>query len=398
MINFEGLASAQHVVFLGIYNADRFRSKIENWLPDLDLSQAHLLIADNCSSDSSMKWLTTFAQKLPNNVTLIRNEKNFGGYGNLSRNLPRFSNAKWVTTLHQDDLYLSAHVRNHREIIEASSSDVGMICSEAKSITEAKRTIPYPRASWLIGQDADPVTIFLANLKHHTYPFSGATFSREVLESYPIPWHSTAFPDTEIVMKMCVEYKFRFSSEVTVEYLENTESESHSLSSSQREFGAFQALIRVFSHPNYKALCGLVEEENRPAFVEALVSGLSQRISDENLRLLLTQSALEITAGYMGTFPQLATHLSRGYLSIGDQSAVNVLGALGARNLVQLGTPAKVWESTSTRVKSPRLSAIQLQTFGALPTVLRKGLFRSAMKTKLGKKLFPAWNFDWKRR
>jgi len=398
LTNFEGLAGAHHLVFLRIYNADRFRSKIEDWLPDLDLSQAHLLIADNCSSDNSTKWLATLAKKLPYDVTLIRNEKNFGGYGNLSKNLPRFSNVKWVTTLHQDDFYLSAHVRSHREVIEASSPDVGMICSEAKSVSEAKRTIPYPRASWLIGQDADPVTIFLANLKHHTYPFSGATFSREVLERYPIPWHSTAFPDTEIVMKMCVEYKFRFSSEVTVEYLENVDSESHSLSSNQREFGAFQALIRVFSHPNYKALCELVEKENQPAFIDALVSGLSQRISDEYLRLLLTQSALEITAGYMGTFPELATHLSRGYLSIGDQSAVNVLVALGARDLSHRGTEAKASESITSPTKSSMLSAIQLRTLGALPMVARKGLFRSAMKTKLGKKLFPVWNFDWRRR
>lgn len=124
-----------------------------------------------------------------------------------------------------------------------------MICSEAKSRSEANKTIPYPRANWLLRQDADPIAVFLSNLKNHTYPFSGATFAREVLERFPIPWHSTAFPDTEIVMKMCVEYKVRFSTEVTVEYLENAESESHSLSSSQREFGAFQALIRVFFSP-----------------------------------------------------------------------------------------------------------------------------------------------------
>lgn len=398
MTNFEELADAQHVVFLGIYNADRFRSKIENWLPHLDLSQTHLLIADNCSSDDTMGWLSALAQDLPNKVTLVRNERNFGGYGNLSRNLPRFPNAKWITTLHQDDFYLGAHVSSHREIIKASSPGIGMICSEAKSVSEAKRTIPYPRARWLVREDADPVTIFLANLKQHTYPFSGATFFREVLERYPIPWHSTAFPDTEIVMKMCVEFQFRFSTEVTVEYLENAESESHLLSSSQREFGAFQALIRVFSHPNYKVLCDLVEKENQPAFIEALINGLSQRIGDENLRLLLTQSALEITAGYMGTFPELATHLSRGYLSVGDLSAVNILGALGAREIIQQENEVRVTGSNVSRAKSFSLSAIHLRAFGALPVVARKSLFRSAMKTKLGKKLFPAWNFDWKQK
>ena len=40
------LIGHEHIVFLGTYNADPFRSKVEAWLFELDLSETALVVAN----------------------------------------------------------------------------------------------------------------------------------------------------------------------------------------------------------------------------------------------------------------------------------------------------------------------------------------------------------------
>ena len=256
------IAQFEHVVFLGTFNADPFKVQIQGWLRGLDLAGVGLFVADNHSTDNTVTWMRELIADLNCFSVIAINKGNFGGYGNLAMNLVQFGSAKWVTTLHQDDRYSRNHVQNHRKIISHSAANLGMICSEAISVLPDGRRTGYPRAQWLLEDSPDPVTVFLAHLRNHAYPFSGATFSKDVLLKYPIPWHSTAFPDTEIVMKMAVDFRTEFASDVTVHYPENPSSESHSLTSQDRDFGVFQALLRVFAHPNYKVLCELVSKKN----------------------------------------------------------------------------------------------------------------------------------------
>ena len=392
------LTGHDHIVFLGVYNADPFRSKIEAWLFELDLSGTALVVADNCSTDESVDWLRTLLAKLGVPNILIENANNYGGYGNLAMNLNLFPDATWVTTLHQDDRYSYDHVQRHRMIASASGSNLGMICSEARSITPEGNSRPYPRADWLLEDSRDPVTVFLAHLKNHAYPFSGATFSQEVLRSFPIPWHSTAFPDTEIVMKMIVDFDVEFAPGVTVEYLENPDSESHSLDQKHRDFGSFLALIRVFAHPNYKRLCDLVPVELIPNFVKALSAGISQRFEDPDLMNLLNQAVLEITTQHFGTTPDLAQALLRGYVRIGDARAVEVLTVLGAHPDILESEAATATaspsESVPVRTRSRRIPAVA----NLIPGPIMKFVFKRFMATRLGKRMFQAWDFDWDRK
>ena len=392
------LTGHNHIVFLGVHNADPFRSKIEAWLFELDLSGTALVVADNCSTDESVDWLRTLLAKLGAPNILIENTNNYGGYGNLAMNLNLFADATWVTTLHQDDRYSHDHVQRHRAIASASGSNLGMICSEARSITPEGNPLPYPRAHWLLEDSRDPVTVFLAHLKNHAYPFSGATFSQEVLRSFPIPWHSTAFPDTEIVMKMIVDFDVVFAPGVTVEYLENPNSESHSLSQEHRDFGSFQALMRVFAHPNYKVLCDLVPRESIPNFLSALSANVSERLEDRSLRGLMTQAILEITAQHFGTNAEMAQALVKGYVEVGDVRAVDILTALGAQpgNFPTEGAPGVSARFQSVLAKVPRRRVPVM--LNLIPRAIVKFMFKALMVTPLGKKAFRAWNFDWDQR
>jgi glycosyltransferase involved in cell wall biosynthesis len=386
----------EHVVFLGTFNADPFKSQIEKWLPKLDLTNAALIVADNHSTDSTTQWMEELLASLDCFAVLEINERNYGGYGNLATNLHRFQDAKWITTLHQDDQYAPQHVQHHRGILTNATSDLGMICSEALSITTEGKRIGYPRAHWLLENNPDSVTVFLAHLRNHAYPFSGATFSKEVLSNFPIPWHSTSFPDTEIVMKMAVDYRVEFADGVTVKYLENPNSESHSLTPVHRDFGAFQALIRVFAHPNYEKLCKQIPECDIAGYLKSLDEGISHRFQNASYSDLMKQAAFEITAQHIGTGLEMANYLAAGYTRVGDVRALEILEALGAR----LKGHAQPELSKEVRQKSlqrsPRISKYLTSLSGFVPRWLRRILFKAFLKSDLGRSKLASWDFDWK--
>lgn len=388
---------AEHVVYLAIFNADRFRTKIESWLPALNLDGTHLVIGDNCSSDTSLSWLIRLVESIDVKSTIIRNEKNYGGYGGFAINLHRFPETKWFTTLHQDDRYRADHVQKHREVLRTKHSNLGMICSEFESVLPDGKKVAYPRAYWFLSQSSDPATIFLANLKNHAYPFSGATFSREIFEKFPIPWHSSAFPDTEIVLKMCGEYSVTFAEGLTVEYLENPSSESHSLTPAQREFGSFQALIRVFTHKNFAQVCNSVSLPNQTKFIEGLIDGISVRFRDNQLRSLMTQVALEQSAEHLGLTPDLARELAKGYMSVQDTRAVDVLGAIGGFSTNEMKSELVSPATSNSNMTSNTLNSIWFKFFGYLPLKIRKSAFRLLMKSSSAKSRMKAWDFDWEK-
>ena len=61
--NTKDLGGFQHVVLLGIFNAERFIPKIGTWLPNLRFGDSALVIADNASTDNSLEMVTELALK-----------------------------------------------------------------------------------------------------------------------------------------------------------------------------------------------------------------------------------------------------------------------------------------------------------------------------------------------
>lgn len=390
------IGAFKHGVFLGVYNAENFLASIERWLPRLSFGGAALVVADNASTDSTSESLRVVLGQLAVPSVLIQNQQNLGGYGNLAANLPLLSGAKWITTLHQDDAYSSNHITRHQEVIKGAPKELGMIASEARSVSEKGGILAYPRAGWLLKAEADPVTLFLAHLKQHAFPFSGATFAKQVLEEFPIPWHSSAFPDTELVLKMCAKFKLVFAEGVTVHYLENSSSESHSLSQVQREFGAFQALLRVFAHENYGLICDAVPKNLQEQFVKALVQGITVRFKDGTLRTLMNQFALEVTGENLGIFPVLASEIAKGYQSVEDNRATEMLAAFGAMPLHHEKRESDDSNQSRSGTLGKNSKAAALRLFGLIPSGMREAIFRQAMRHPVFKKSLEAWDFDWK--
>ena len=113
---------------------------------------------------------------------------------------------------------------------------------------------------------------------------------------------------------------------------------------------------------------------------------------------LLNQAVLEITTQHFGTTPDLAQALLRGYVRIGDARAVEVLTVLGAHPdiLESEATTATAAPSRSApvRTRSRRIPAVA----NLIPRPIMKFVFKRFMATRLGKRMFQAWDFDWDRK
>ena len=372
-----------HVTFLGLHDAVRFRQRIEAWLPKLNLSRTHLVAVDNSSSDDTVEWMSCLLEGSSSSYTFLSNAKNLGGYGSLSNSLPLFRGKKWLTTLHQDDEYKSEHLTRHFQVIESSNNKLGLVCSEATSVDSKGWQLGYPRVNWLpIGEDL--ASLYLANLRMHLYPFSGATFAVEVLTEFPVPWGENAFPDTEIILKMLPKYDIKFAQGNTVRYLEHTASESHSLSASERMSGTYEALKRIFEHDSYRLVCESVEVDKAGLFIRSLRTSIS-------LRLMGHQNS----QAWLKSLDKLATRHFKTLLP--KSSASKEFERVSFPWIEKRPDQASAWAIAKLDAKKSR-QILLLRAVGLFPRVVRVIVFRYLMSFKSVRKRLPYWDFEWSRK
>jgi glycosyltransferase involved in cell wall biosynthesis len=393
------------VIFLGLYNSGQFFGKIEKWLPSIEAKSLAILIVDNASTDGTWNWAQeVLTPLLPNaNVVLVRNPVNLGAGGSLLVNLDFLSSAEWVMTLHQDDEYSPNHLEEHLKIMNQASSSLGMISSESRSFSPGGKELSYPRGAWLLGPDASAADVFIGHLKNHSFPFSGASFRVEMLNNIPILWHSTAFPDTEMVLRAIPKWSFHYISTATVRYLENPKSESHALSQGQRELGSFLALVRVFRSQEFSNLLRELEVLELGDFAVGVNSALKIRLTDATLLGLIQAIAQETILESSGLNRTSAALLSPAFRDIGDFQAHNTLSNLAAfgereSSIESEGTivfvqPAYRVDDSAAKRWSTRLLPTLL---GALPRWLSRFIYIRVLRTSRIKITQPQWNFRWR--
>jgi hypothetical protein len=393
---------APHIAYLGLFNPTKHWDSIVAWLGHLSKGDVPLLVVDNHSDDDSWTFTKQQVQDMYPNSVLVRNPINLGGFGSLSVNLDLLKNCEWLTTFHQDDRYLANHLTEHGKLAADCEEDVAIISSEQESFSPSGARLGYPRASWLLGPAPNTVTLFLANLRHHTLAFSGATFRIQMLREISIPWHSTAFPDTEIVLKMLPKWTGIVTTASIVQYLENPISESHSIPDSEKHLGATMSLIRVFSAPSFGEICGLVGESDLEAFVEELMFGISARIPDSEAASTVSLVALEAMAQHFGPNPSIAKNIETHYASIGASASASLLhrlhmftgedGTILPESCVIASAdknrnPPKKWATVLIKQVIARL-------LGLLPRGARAFLVRAWLKVLQVLKIRTKWHFN----
>jgi hypothetical protein len=302
-------------------------------------------------------------------------------------------------------MYRSNHVSTLAEAISSCDPDVICVITEMGSLNSSgKRQGTPPRASWFL-PDTEPATMFLSNLRLHNVPYPAAAFRTDKFLEYAVPWESTAFPDTEWVLKVASVGRFMFIERETMRYRENPSSESHSISSAEKNLGASMALLRVFGAETFHELCRHLSSENRTRFAEGTLSGLDIRLAGSSLLEDVKMFALQRMAFAWGYDNEFANNqLAARYGGLGANFSTNLLESLIAYNGQQVeekGATSRSFAEQRTRTRhltnvSRVLLLGGLSIYGVLPLKLRRVLGRIS-GTVLGRmNRNSPWNFRWK--
>jgi glycosyltransferase involved in cell wall biosynthesis len=376
---------------------------ITDWLAAFDRPLSihpQILIVDNASTDGSATAIYEMCGKLREHgwqVALVRNPINLGGWGSLNLNLDLISNFGWVTTFHQDDQYAPNHLIEHMRACKLARKNVGMVSSESVSIDEKGRVLGYPRGAWMQSQEATQVNVFLNLIRNHFLPFSGASFRVEFLLQSNIPWTSTAFPDTELLLGGIPLWNYEYLEEPKVTYLENMQSESHSLNSVSRDHGSAAALLRIFSSAKFLNLvCGLENQEfNDFCFelVQALRVRFSQQVLARTVARYAIETAIEIRSksGYEVDYEAIFVL----YLEDEDFDAAKLARRLLAfQNDNQYSIDKQLNQRESPDLAHHFLKPLFLRILGRLPSRCLKLLWRALFRFKITRRALRQWDMQ----
>jgi glycosyltransferase involved in cell wall biosynthesis len=390
---------SQLTVFLGLYNAEQYLESLETQL-ESQTSTLPIIVVDNQSTDNTWQLVQSWLTKFSGRILLVRNATNLGGTGTLLSNLDLIPSA-WVATLHQDDFYKPSHlttlltaIKKAKECDLAFATDMGTLDSSGK-----KSATP-PRASWFL-PDSSRATMFLSNLRLHNFPFPAGAFRVGALANTFLPWHSTVFPDTELVLKWCLKGNLIHLPFETMLYRENPTSESHSVNVGERELGTYYALTRVVSLPEFQNLLRSLRTNERSKFFHYLIEGLNIRLGNGELSRILKLQVAEICAAiwdYSVSAPnQLILNDAIGVGAARTSSLIQSLSVFYGLDLDEETDSrppiSKVEKKPLTR---SRFTLAGAEIIGRLPYRLRKLLGRLLKSRIAAKRASNPWNADWR--
>ena len=321
----------QITVYIGLYNAIEYLDSLFESIKLQTHVKFKLILADNHSTDGTWEKVLGWQEVLTNEVILIRNPCNVGGTANLQLNLDLID-TDWFCAFHQDDIYLENHVETLVEGIANRSQDQIMISTEMLSINESgKRLALKPRSAWLISEMTKEEQ-FVANLFTHSIYWPCTAFKTEFFKKIEVPWHSAAFPDTEILLRLLSFGSGLQMTKPTMYYRENTKSMSHYLDQKEVTFGAAISLIRVFSSEEFKSLVESQDKETFEKFSKGVLNGLSVRLKNsEYLSHMVTFYVLEIFNSVRGyESGNSISELLKTYAELKGERTVEVL-----RNVIE---------------------------------------------------------------
>jgi hypothetical protein len=238
----------------------------------------------------------------------------------------------WVTTVHQDDVYLENHFSTLKAAVNNAKvhnvcffTDMGSVSGESGSNPE--RTLIRP--SWILDSWL-PKDVFLANLKLQNVSFPSSVFRVSALLETEVPWHSSTFNDTEITLMLSTTGTIIPIWETTMLYRLNPGSESQDLTSPERILGSALSLLRVMNSPGFTKLIQSLEHKHRAIFAKNVFFGIEARLGKSSLAELVTLAASESMGkawGYneVNTREYIETHFE----SFGGARTTDLLKNLG---------------------------------------------------------------------
>lgn len=395
---------AQLTVFVGLYNSDPYFDHLIEQIESQTLDSARYLFVDNASVDSTWDRITAWASKSSRDVTLVRNGFNLGATGSIFVNFDLVS-TEWATFIHQDDLYLPNHLTTlAAAAIASSATTVGVFSDLARADPAGNAIGSFPPPIWMV-PDLEPPTVFLALLRNHCVPWPALAVRTQIFRETEAPWHSTAFPDTEITLRLAGRGTFVHVAKETMRYRDSVTSESRSIDDRERKFGATVSLFRVFHSDEFAALAQSIAEHERALFVAGLANAITVRLGDTDRARLVLAGALErLVQVWDSTEPTTLETLSSLYGGMGAEATSSLLGRMASNAGGRADVPLMTVPEDAALAIVPartlpfgRLTRRAYERIGhRIPYRLRRAVARTAIHYATRADPLSPWRFEWR--
>jgi hypothetical protein len=253
--------------------------------------------------------------------------------------------------------------------------------------------------------DLDPPTVFLALLRNHCIPWPTLVVHTREFRETEAPWHSTAFPDTEITMRLAGRGTFVHVEKETMRYRDSVTSESRSIDDRERKFGATVSLFRVFNSQEFGKLAMDVAPSERPAFAEGLAAAITVRLGETDRGRLVLAGALERLAELWDrSEPTTLERLSSLYGGMGATATSDLLGrmteAAGGSASVEPIAPAEDSIDCVAAPTSHQVGGIVRRAYERvghrLPYRVRRFAARRVIGFATRNDALSPWRFEWR--
>lgn len=274
----DNLGSSNLQFFLGLYNSEPFTSNVRDTVKSLKEAGYQVLLVDNASKDGTWEFIESLVSEHPGYVLGIQNPFNVGATGSFLLNADLYM-TPWIGFLCQDDVYFENHGPCLERLVSEANHEVVGVAASMDRITRGGDLSFFPR----LGDMDIPIRSpdqAAALIRNHFFPMPAAALRVCHLENVSVSYHDTSFPDTEMLLALLQSGVLVTTTERTMAYLENSESESHAIGRAYRARGQSLGLTRFFSSASFAEMLMSIPLEDRDKFVAHLLESVHIRLGD----------------------------------------------------------------------------------------------------------------------
>ena len=276
-------------VFLGTYNAAPWITGVIKSLEQQTCDPFTVNIIDNGSSDGTIQIIEELFSKfkMRNDYKLIKNSVNIGPMSTFLDRLDIF-NHEWIFMVHQDDFYHPNHFETLIEGISNASESTSIVFTAMKRIDENNKEIfSTPTLSSQIS-DFDRLKNVLLTLQINPINYPACALRKSALSSTQTTRHTTAFNDTEMLLRLMCVSDVKYIPQETMHYRIHTGNASVITKTFANSYAVFVGLIEFFHSNEFeKLVLSELTETKSSQFFQALNTALEIRIVEVEFRNLV---------------------------------------------------------------------------------------------------------------
>jgi glycosyltransferase involved in cell wall biosynthesis len=387
-------------VFLGTFNAEPWIEQVISSLEAQDHAAFKVRIFDNASTDNTVAMISNILSKtdLKNEYTFFRNDQNIGAISSFLDRLDQFD-CDWIVMVHQDDYYHPDHISTLASALKEEPESTGIVFTAMQRIDgQGNVKLSPPTLSSKLSE-TNRLENFMLSLQLSPVNFPACALKKSDLQLVNTSRHTTAFNDTEILLKMMCIADVKYIPKETMHYRVYAGNAASITSNLANDRAIFVGLVELFHSKEVDQVLTLVtSDEHWYKLIESINQAIDIRIQSKEIQDLarnMISESLVRRFGYKNK--HLAEFLINSLTELGLQREAAMV-----RNLHSHPGYKQVELSESTTGESLELATLSI---GRTPFVARllnlvslpirerffDALFRSRLLTGVKRPFVRVW-------